>query len=410
MFDALGELFSMFGGFDSDDLLEMFDDFFEMFGLDLIPDEDPYTQPMETTQAEINELTDPDESDEIDMMEPSASQVSQLNHIREEIYINSEVETLDLDGDGVEETMLFEFDEDGDGVSDGTWMTSFVDTDLDGEFDQWIEQVDFGSDGTVDLINILEDLDGDGEFDYFEQIIGADTDGDGILDTVVSMVDHDMDDIVDEVFETPVFEADGTDESDFSEYDATYENFDPDDYDPNVVVGNPVDNMENWHMQQDGGSCAVVSQEFILEYISGQEFDEAELCELAHEMGWFEYGSSGGTSPFDIGNILVLHGLTVEQSFDNNAEDLHGALASGGSVIVVVDADEFWEGEDDDFTPGDGANHAIQVIGIDYSNPDEPMVIINDSGHPDGCGAMVSLDLFMDAWEDSGCFMVVAHE
>ena len=51
-------------------------------------------------------------------------------------------------------------------------------------------------------------------------------------------------------------------------------------------------------------------------------------------------------------------------------------------------------------------NHAVQVIGIDYSNPDEPMVILNDSGTPDGCGEMVPLDTFLDAWEDGNCQMI----
>ncbi|MBQ8015501.1 MAG: hypothetical protein IJ264_04865, partial [Clostridia bacterium] len=58
------------------------------------------------------------------------------------------------------------------------------------------------------------------------------------------------------------------------------------------------------------------------------------------------------------------------------------------------------------YAPDDGADHAVQVIGIDYSDPDNPMVILNDSGHPDGCGEMVPLDDFVDAWEDSGCQMI----
>lgn len=32
------------------------------------------------------------------------------------------------------------------------------------------------------------------------------------------------------------------------------------------------------------------------------------------------------------------------------------------------------------------------------------MVIINDSGHPDGAGAAYPLDQFMDAWENSGFY------
>ena len=58
-----------------------------------------------------------------------------------------------------------------------------------------------------------------------------------------------------------------------------------------------------------------------------------------------------------------------------------------------------WYGEDSNiFSPADSANHAVEVIGIDYSNPEEPMVILNDSGSPNGCGEMVAMDVFEDAW------------
>ena len=56
--------------------------------------------------------------------------------------------------------------------------------------------------------------------------------------------------------------------------------------------------------------------------------------------------------------------------------------------------------------PEQGANHAVQVIGIDNSDPDNPVVILNDPGHPNGQGVRVAADDFMDAWEDSDNFMV----
>ena len=53
-------------------------------------------------------------------------------------------------------------------------------------------------------------------------------------------------------------------------------------------------------------------------------------------------------------------------------------------------------------------NHAVEVIGIDYSSP-EPMVIINDSGTMDGHAITVPASQFMDAWEDSGYYCVEAY-
>jgi hypothetical protein len=91
-------------------------------------------------------------------------------------------------------------------------------------------------------------------------------------------------------------------------------------------------------------------------------------------------------------------------------------LRKGEWVIVAVDAEELWEPgvhpERDDrsgdplFAPGQDANHAVQVIGIDRSDPGRPMVVLNDPGHPDGRGMLVPLDEFAGAWQDSGCFAV----
>ena len=78
--------------------------------------------------------------------------------------------------------------------------------------------------------------------------------------------------------------------------------------------------------------------------------------------------------------------------------------------IVAIDANEIWYGEGDDlFSPSSGANHAVEVIGIDYSDPDHPMVILNDSGSPNGKGEMVPLGDFMDAWKDGECQMIKCY-
>jgi hypothetical protein len=36
------------------------------------------------------------------------------------------------------------------------------------------------------------------------------------------------------------------------------------------------------------------------------------------------------------------------------------------------------------------------------------MVVVNDPGHPEGQGAMIPVEQFMGAWEDSGSFAVFA--
>lgn len=105
--------------------------------------------------------------------------------------------------------------------------------------------------------------------------------------------------------------------------------------------------------------------------------------------------------------VLDYYGIDSDMSFHNNLSDIEECLDAGGKIIVAVDADEIWYGEQDDlFTPGDGANHAVEVIGIDRTNPDDTMVILNDSGNPNGCGELVPLETFLDAWEDGNCQMI----
>ena len=128
----------------------------------------------------------------------------------------------------------------------------------------------------------------------------------------------------------------------------------------------------------------------------------ARACEAN---GWFTE-ESGGTT-LNMNKVLDYYGVENEVSFNNSIDDIRECLENGGKVIVSVDADEIWFADDDSiFTPGEATNHAVEVIGIDYSDPDEPMVILNDSGTDNGCVSMVPLDVFVDAWEDGNCHMI----
>ncbi|MCH5211613.1 MAG: C39 family peptidase [Oscillospiraceae bacterium] len=315
---------------------------------------------------------------------------------------------LDTDGDGMIDSATSYQDTDGDGIIDTVSVSEYLDTDDDGIMDSFVTDsyYDIDGDGTVDIheTEILSDdyhaviteadMDNDGEADYI--VVQEDLDGDGIVDNsevIPTATDYpyDIDDITDNVGNAPA-----------------YEQFDPDNCDLDDIIGDPGAAMDSWHVQETSSSCAVASQEFILEQLTGYEFDEADLRDFAETNGW--YDPDGGTSMRDVGNILEAAGLEVERSTGNSITDIENCLENGGQIIVGVDAYELWDGESNDFyLPGDGANHAIQVIGVDHSDPSEPMVIINDSGTANGGGAMVSLDVFMDAWEDSGYFMVEAY-
>lgn len=359
----------------------------------------------------------------------------------------------DMDGDGVPESFFADLDGDGKNESlltdwngDGIFDTMAIDIDLDGVFDGFVDISGVEEDGhaELDVETYAEDTDGDGMEDTFSAQHYVDTDGDGIADTVITetLVDSDNDSHPDYYSVTEETDLDGDGVADvitFSEdtngdlifdsvtqwenqggsweqvysevmeptgaeaYEA-YGHFGPEGSDGDGIIGDPGSAMESWH-PQSGNTCAVVSQEFALEGIFGQEFDEDDLREIAEDNGWYD----NGTSMEDVGKILEYYGANVAQSTGNSLDDLKDSLADGNQIIVGVDADELWSGQNEEmFGPGMDANHAIQVIGFDESDPANPMVIINDSGVANGQGVMVPAEEFMDAWEDSGCFMVEA--
>ncbi len=276
----------------------------------------------------------------------------------------------DIDGDGIQETLLT--DTDGDGIFDMAMM----DTDGDGVFET--AGFDNNGDGVIDHVVISEDVNGDLEFDAVTEM--EDWNGNGIWDST-------------ETFELASAEA-------YNEY----EHFDPAESDGSGIAGDPGAALDSWHTQS-GNTCAVVSQEGILESILGQEFDEDELRELAEDNGWY----NNGTSAEDVGQLLEHYGIHTEQSSGNSIDDLRDSLEDGNHIIAMVDADELWSGENEEmFGPGMDMNHAVRVIGIDESDPENPMVIINDSGVANGQGVTIPLDNFMDSWEDSVCSMVEA--
>lgn len=295
----------------------------------------------------------------------------------------------DYDGDGYAESFSVEqhIDTDGDGVEDTVLTEVYCDTDMDGNADYYSTYLvsDFDGDGISDYVSTATDFDGDGIFDIAQEVLFSNEDY--------------TQEPIDDYF--PIYPDD-------SGAAPAYETYEPDFSDSDDIVGDPEGNMDNWHWQETGTSCAVASQEFVLEQLTGQEFNEADLRNLAEENGWYDI--EGGTPVNDVGNILEYMGINVEQSTGKTMDDIHNCLENGGQVIVGVDSSELWNGTNDElFGPGMDADHAVQVIGIDYSDPEQPMVILNDPGTSNGAGAMVPMDAFVDAWEDSGCFMVEAY-
>lgn len=166
------------------------------------------------------------------------------------------------------------------------------------------------------------------------------------------------------------------------------------------IIGTPRIDGQFWHHQTTPFTCALVAQLGIINEFTGQGLSEAQLVYEATANGWI---SDEGTRPGDVGLLLEAHGIECHPVEHAEMGDVVAELALGHKVIVGVDAKELWD-------PGhplhgfthQAANHAIWVTGVDLSNPDNPQVIINDSGSPEGCGHAYDLRTFLEAWEASG--------
>ena len=175
-----------------------------------------------------------------------------------------------------------------------------------------------------------------------------------------------------------------------------------------AMVGTPDLDAQYWQPQTTNFTCAVQAQRGIIEAFTGEQVSEAQLVYDATINGWL---TEDGMSPYDVGNLLELHGIPSHAQSDGTIEDLMAELALGHKIIVGLDSGELWGTDSplEDFF-GQAADHATWVTGIDMSDPLHPTVTINDSGDPSGAGKVYDLALFKDSWKDSGFYYVATDD
>lgn len=179
----------------------------------------------------------------------------------------------------------------------------------------------------------------------------------------------------------------------------TYGEFGENTYDPIYIK------------QPDDHSCALRSQQIILRDF-GIDIPFEELEKYALDAGVY---TENGTYTYDIGKVLEMAGVGMHQVPGSTIYDLTNELAQGHRVIVSVDADELWHNDTmkgrianwmNDVFGQQGGNHALIVAGVEVNpaNPNDVKVVLTDPG----AGHLrieYPLDQFMDAWQDSNCFM-----
>lgn len=353
---------------------------------------------------------------------------------------------------------FFEFDSNGDGYidayvetcdtnADGNYdmITMLADTDGDGYTETYVEAADTNNSGQIDSVVTMQDSNGDGEIDVVKK--GYDYNQDGQIDSITTYVDTNNDGQFDnvtkaydstgdgEIDKMDVYaDLNGTGHADYHEvynYDPStnllvpamaagveisgtmyteLETFQPGEGYPEDISGDPVEAMTYWECQGDTNRCALYSQKFVIEELSPNvgKIDIDEFAYIAKEHGWFT--EDGGTTLFNMNNMLDYYGVKNEMVFHQSIGDIEECLNEGGKVIVSLDCHEIWYGEDNNiFAPESSSNHAVEVIGIDRTDPEHPMVILNDSGTPNGRGEMIPLEVFEGAWEDGDCQMIKCY-
>jgi hypothetical protein len=364
---------------------------------------------------------------------------------------NLTTETFDLDGDGMDDATLVDGDADGynetlvsfgadgsttvvaDTNGDGLIDVRVLDTDSDGVYEA--VQQDLDGDGATDVTQL--DLDGDGVFEVLN-VAGSDLYLDPQTGVVVDVVADagSFADIEPPGFADPAAGGTGTgvgspgedtgsrapdpvatpsDGADDLEWPDDAQEVVPTPLGPDLAVGDNElgdgsSKEEIWFLQAANGFCAPASVAQVVAAYTGTEIaDETAFVEYAVAEGWLTVdpvtGEASGMYPEDAHALLEAFG--VESTLMSGSMDSLALYLEGGyEVIVTVDADEIWEGAEDDHLEGGVApDHMLVVTGIDLASG---MVTLSDPGHPDGNMSQVPLSVFVGAWDDSEFEMLVA--
>lgn len=148
--------------------------------------------------------------------------------------------------------------------------------------------------------------------------------------------------------------------------------------------------------------CAVVSEQYVLDFFEIHKSLE-KVRMLAIEKGWLE---ETGMKLENIGKICSYYGLTIKKGNFTLPQIIH-ALDLGESVITLVDGGELisdpLEERLEDALVGGLADHSVVVLDVDESS--RKMWIFDPA--IGNIPLSISLDHFMDAWDDSNRYALI---
>lgn len=162
--------------------------------------------------------------------------------------------------------------------------------------------------------------------------------------------------------------------------------------------------------QADRKLCALYVEQYVLQQL-GISVSMEELLTIAKQNKWIKHQ---GVQFKNIGKLLEYHSVQVERKTDASLADLQKALDKGNLVIVGVDSGELFAqtrlkklAEEIEDWFDEHADHVLLVKSLHLTNDTYDIAeLININGEGER-NFSVPVSKFLDAWEDSGRFMVL---
>lgn len=162
-----------------------------------------------------------------------------------------------------------------------------------------------------------------------------------------------------------------------------------------VIHGAPAAQTQEWFLQAGNGYCLPASLTQVVSEVTGvplpdESIVDARLAELGTPAGPNGLPLAAGVP------LLESFGIPAHMETGASLSVLESYLDQGRSIILGVNADEIWYGQNDPTdNPSGGANHAVVVTAIDTTHG---LVVLSDPGSPDGNQETVPLSQFEEAW------------
>lgn len=152
--------------------------------------------------------------------------------------------------------------------------------------------------------------------------------------------------------------------------------------------------------------CAVRCEEYILHCFGIHESLNV-LRDMAMEKGWL---TDDGAYVNDLGNTAAVYGLMVQKLDDATLQDIIKAIDEGKQVMAAVDGGELigdpLEERIEDVIVGKIVDHCVVVLSVSVEN--DEVALYDPAFGP--IPLTVSIDHFLDAWDDSNYHCIIIYK